>query len=491
MLKSLIKTLCILSCCATAICAADAEPVRLDARHWGMFGGADWMDIDFAANDLPIHPEGWAYEWFSTPSSRANYWENIHTQRQNGFHTLQILGLSGNIDDRKIQLYRYFTDEGGIETYPEDLVGVALSHEQNGSMDAVENELYDYIKRNWPEVQVYKFYSFPLAPYSLLTDGITEKCDGYLYDDYYNKDPQVFRRRVMRFIITGKPLVMIIWASEPWESTYFNEDWIEGLPADEQNGLIINAPNSALEQYYRMAAGVLREFGLPVGNFGVSGGAGSSSAWYGGTQPPNRTYIRDQVAFILRDRIRACDGQPQATSDYADGDSIEINTDGAFTYTDSFTTDGIYKGLGTLNDASIIGFRKLLQLPVSTGALATRDDSGSPGQVELIYRFHAASGSLNSISATLTGSVDESLGGVNTVGLSLNGRDMTEMSSATVTGGSDYDNCSVFFVHVIMSYDSSPSGRPANVITDLLVDVRHQPADTPNDEADNEAREDN
>ncbi len=109
-----MKTLCIVSCCATAVCAADAEPFRLDARHWGMYGGTDWMDTDFLANDLFISPGGWAYEMFSTPSSRAHYWEKIHAQRQAGLHTIQILILSGSIDDRKIQLYRYFTDEGGI-----------------------------------------------------------------------------------------------------------------------------------------------------------------------------------------------------------------------------------------------------------------------------------------------------------------------------------------------------------------------------------------
>ena len=455
----------------------------LDATDWSSYGMGPDLDCDFRFSDLPISPGGWAYDWFdptnpSNPGTAQGYWDGIRATRRAGRPWLVILGLgSGTIAEKKVLLDNYF-DMDNVVAYRSDLLGVALSHEQDGTKDAEENELYDYIKANWPEVQVYKFYSFPLMPYSLWTSGIAEKCDGYLYDDYYNTDPTVFRRRVMRFLVTGKPLIMVIWGSEPnWNGQgWFIADWLDGVPEDDQNYMVTAAPNSTLEQYYWMASDTLREFGLPVGQFSVTR-AGSVYGFWGIPESPNHEYLRDEMTISLRFDMRISDGQPQPTSDYADGDSHAINTGGAYSYTDAFTTDGIYAGLGTINEASIIGFSNLLQLPVSSGALATCDEG--PGQVELIYRFYAPSGSLGSVSATLSGSVEAGQGGVNTIALSLNGRNITDSSSTTVTGGSEYANCEAFYVHIIMSYNSSPEGSPANTITNLSVSATHNAAGTP------------
>ena len=442
------------------------------------------MDLDFTVADLPIYPGGWAYDWFATPASRANYWAGVHGDRLDGKVRLPILGLSGTTEDRKQQLWRYFTDEGSIVVYRQDLVGIALSHEQDGGRDHQENELYDYIKMNWPEVTVYKFYSYPLMPYSIWTDGIAEKCDGYVYDDYFNRDPTVFRRRVMRFVLTGKPLVEIIWATEPGWGGYWMDDWIDGLPADQQNGMVINAPNSHLEQYFWLASSLLREFGLPVALFGITG-SGSVNNWYNGysetlANSPNHHHLVADMAFLLKTQMRATAGGPEPSADEAFSQGIEVDSGGgSFAYTDSFQSRGIYLGLGTVDDASIHGFTKLRQLPDVNGTLVTCDDNELAGQVELVYRFYVTSGGLGSVTANLSGSVRSGQGGCNRLGLSLDGVDCLDWVESTpaydgietlvITGDADLSNLPEFYIHVRMDYARSMQGAPANQIFQLDV----------------------
>ena len=217
--------------------AATKGPPRLNARHWGLYGGShsSWMELDVAVSDLPIFPDAWGYNIFASLASRQSYWDDVHKLRRAGKFLLPILGLKGGFEERVKQLERMFGDHDGCRVFAEDLVGVALGHEVTTQADPMENRLYDHIKSRWPRLQVYKFYSGPIKPYSGLGAGNPERCDGYLYD-IYGGDKDGFRRVVQKFVVTGKPVVILIWATEPGWGGYFTGDLVKDSP--RQDGMI-------------------------------------------------------------------------------------------------------------------------------------------------------------------------------------------------------------------------------------------------------------
>ena len=495
---------------ASKVKSPDALPVPvLDARHWGMFVGR--QPIDFTFYDLAIFKgayfgEGGRYDPVGTPEDAQTWWDEIHKARLNGQYQLPIMITqdregSFSIDERKKFFDRIFDPVGDVRTYPTDLLGIALGHEITPGVDVADNELYDYLKFRWPELQVYKFYSYPVMPLSFAS-GVAEKCDGYLYDDYYTTNPIEFRRRVMKCLVTGKPLVMTIWATEPVDPEepalggFFGSDWVPGRKNSEQDGLVVNAPHSLLEKTFWNNTNILREFGLPVGLYGVAPyGWGGVSQWWAKTASPNLEYIVDHLAVPLREEMQASDGKKRPTAEFSQGGELtdarmsdervdlRIETGGTYSYVDDFRSDGQYIGLGTIDDASIRNFSNLLQTPSPEGVLITRDDD-SAGEVELIYRFFADRGTVGEIQADLTGTVLPGQSGVNLLGLSRDGNEIRVRAESSagvgdeqtlrVKGGAGFDNVSEFYVHVRMSYDDSLSGSPANRIRQLNVEALHR-----------------
>ena len=103
--------------------------------------------------------------------------------------------------------------------------------------------------------------------------------------------------------------------------------------------------------------------------------------------------------------------------------------------------------------------------------------------MEFVYRFYTASGTVGHIRAELTGTVEPDQGGVNRLGLSKNGTDITLSVESTdgvgkeerliLKGGREYVNLVEFYVHVNLSYNKYPTGRPANQIKRLRVSAVH------------------
>ena len=462
----------------------------LDARHWGMFGGR--QPLDFTFYDMT------GYDTFATEAGAQGWWDSIHAQRVAGRYQLPVLRPA-----TKAHLDMMFSPVGNVTTHIEDLVGIALGHEVTTGADSTENELYDYIKSKWPQLQVYKFYSHPIMPLSFAS-GAAEKCDGYLYDDYYTTNAVEFRRRVMKCLVTGKPLVMTLWASTPEDPDipafggFFSDDWVKGLPPSGQNGLVTNSPNSSFERYFRNNSNTLREFGLSVGLYGIAPlpCCNSNPPWWTGNRiSPNLGYIVNELALPLRDDMKKGDGRKLPSAEFSEGYELSdasmtdgkldmrIDTGGAYSYVDDFKTDGAFIGLGTIDDASIRNFSKLLQMPARSGVLTTRDNDDGPGYVELIYRFYTDSGKIGSVHAKLLSSVATGQGGINLLGLSKNGKDITRGVKSTpgvdteetlaIHGDAGYENVAEFYVHVRMSYESSPASSPANRIHQLDVTAVH------------------
>ena len=252
----------------------------------------------------------------------------------------------------------------------------------------------------------------------------------------------------------------------------------------------------------------MRQFGLPVILFGVTGAGGSASSWYaGGDGSPNLSYIRQNLAFRLRDemrRSRCAEQQPSA--DYSWGLGVEVvELDGqtafdygvqqsawrqgmdktprrilAGPYVDDFVPDDLYIGLRTIDHATIRGFTHLVHVgQQNNGILATRDDEGKAGVVDLIYRFYTKQGTLNHIKVQLTGMVNQDAGAVNSLALSYNGEAWQQAAETTpgtahsetlrVAAENEPQDLSEFYVRVRMAYARATGNTPANIIDKVVV----------------------
>ena len=273
----------------------------------------------------------------------------------------------------------------------------------------------------------------------------------------------------------------------------------------EQNGLVMKSPDSDLEKYFRHASNTLREFGLPVVLFGISG-SGSVNRWYWADSSPNLKYIREKLAFPLREAMHnSPDGKPKASADYSNGSGIEIVGIGDKTsfdygiqqskfrkgmdqvprrilpkpYIDDFLSDDLYIGLRTIDHASIKGFTRLRQIEDSRGVLVSCDPSGKSGEIDLIYRFYTKQGFLSEISASLTGSTDTTGQGVNSLAFSQDGikwKYHVESQSSgikektlSLNAASETGNIKEFYIMIRMEYSQSLPGKPANSISNLTV----------------------
>jgi hypothetical protein len=460
----------------------------LDARHWGMFDSLQSTDFTF----YDMTPADIS-STFNTEANAQTWWDSVHADRLAGQYHLPILTPA-----TQARLDMMFSPPGTVTTYPEDLIGVAFGHEVATSSDATENTLYDYVKSNWPDIQVYKFYSHPIMPLSFAS-GVAEKCDGYIYEDFFTmddgkgqttSDETEFRRRVMKMLITGKKLVMTIWASQPVDPAapnpddrHFSVDW-----TSPQDGLTDGV--SYLKTAFWGMSDILRQFGLPVALYGVAGSESPSTWWTGDAVSLNLGYLVNSLALPLRDQMHASDGQKLPIAEFSEDYGMLVNTTAAYSYTDDYKTNGTNVGLGTIDEASIMGFSNLLQMSDPAGVLGTKDNGDGPGYVELIYRFHVylGDGSIGNVHAELLSTVVAGQGGVNLLGLSKNGENITlsiestpglgTEETLTIDGGAEFGNVNKFFVHVRMSYDSSPTSSPANLIRQLDVTAVHNAGGT-------------
>ena len=472
------------------------QPV-LDASNMGLFRGNSKYDFDFAISKLTLDATS-----YTTVESRQQLWDDYRTARLAGRPYLVNIFFeepAPSVAEMKNRVDRLFGAEGGVSTYPMDIIGVCFDEEETPILqentvisDLMHNELYDYIKSWWPVVDVYRWYTYNIKPLSF-DAGVAEKCDGYIWDDYYSLDPVLMRRNVMLHAVTGKKYLPVIWASEPgWPggtSPWLPYDNDPCKTPEDQDLMVVNAPNSVMEQYWWNYVGVCREFGLPVCLFGVAD-AGNTWDWVYdiGSVSPNHTYIREVLVEPTKLDMRLSNGARAATADYSNGDGVAVNTGGAYNYTDNYKSRGTMIGLGTIYDADIRGFSRMVQVPSSSGTVVTR--ASNAGTLELIYRFYAPAGGLSGVSASLTGSVDPDQGGVNGVALSYDGGlEYTHLAESTpgvdtaevltVNGGGAYVNREAFYVHVIMDHDVSDADSPANTITNLAVTCTHDAGATP------------
>jgi hypothetical protein len=172
--------------------------------------------------------------------------------------------------------------------------------------------LFDLVKAADPELPVYVWPSYPLGPFG--------KSDGYIYDAYpatYDS----FRKKVIKFLATGKPLIICV------------------------DGSGFSNLSTARQQLM-----LCHDFDLPVFYFTADSGSGSTNNWLGKPTAALAAW-RNFVFSSIEFQRQAGGWMPMTSGDLVWGDVVELAGDQAGKVNHAWT------GMGP---ATVYGFGRLL-----------------------------------------------------------------------------------------------------------------------------------
>jgi len=286
---------------------------------------------------------------------------------------------------------------------PRDIYAVFLNEENvtwNKGLEVL-NRLYDHLKAGYPTLPVYQWLTAPAVPHPKL------RADGWVYD-LYRASRADFRRKLVKYIVTGKPLVMCLNASP------------DVAPFDSPPGFA--SSQGQVE--------VCREFNVPMFFYCVDPRWGSPSIWLRSDSPdivPWREWLLGVVNEVHRTDTTAL---PLYSANFSTGQPLELAGDEAnrFAFEEDFGT------VQFVDDATIMG---LLNLRWDGGreVLFLRPHPKGLDTVELQYHFFSEF-ELSGIEARLTGKLLREEAEV-TLALSINGHAWVHEARAT-TGGQDF-----------------------------------------------------
>lgn len=192
---------------------------------------------------------------------------------------------------------------------------------------AILNSLYDRTKKN-SAVMVYQWMSPPdSAPPPKL------RADGWVMDTYGDRK-EIFRRKLMKHLVTGKPVINCIWAS----------------PAHAGFGDFSQMNPSSQEQ-----VGICREFNVPMFFYAVDAKLGSPDVWLHSDDSEIARW-REWFFKVLDEAHKVDTGNlPLESANYSTGSNIKIGGDekNFYSYKEDFSDGKI------LDDATIEGFLNL------------------------------------------------------------------------------------------------------------------------------------
>lgn len=212
----------------------------------------------------------------------------------------------------------------------EDFYGIVLAEENVASRSEILSDLYRRVKATY-DVRVYQWWS----PASRVPNFLVP-ADGWVVD-IYSYGGKKFRRYVQRYLMTGKPLVVMPYAA-----------WMRGEEA---------WPDSRWE-ILEDQLHVCREYNLSTAFYWVHGVKGRSGGVHFGISSGNFMARINQRIFDWIEDVRALppdyDGLPSA--DRSSGELLEIGPDenGKFTFQETFQTSRF------VLDSDTDGFRNLL-----------------------------------------------------------------------------------------------------------------------------------
>ena len=349
---------------------------------------------------------------------------------------------------RDVEVYWKRLDAYLSTTNPADLYGVCLAEENiwHSGRASVLAELYHRIKEKY-HIEVWQWWS----PYSDSPDsGGWVPADGWIIDHYWvGRKP--FRRQIRKYLISGKPLIVM-----------------PGITANKDVPTPAAERRATLEQLE-----VAVEFNLPVAFYWIYG----PSAGFGGARG-SMVNTLDRINHVVWDYIRRVRQIPPAytglpSADVGHGDILKLApSEGAerLVYTDDFSeircVDGAFR---------MTGFRDYV---MDGKTLALRGFLGRSVDASLVYRFagefraHFPSVSLKAMSS-------ERLNGRVTLAVSLDGKSWlheVQLKSGdalelTTNGDRRFQSCNQFWVRVAMRGDAGMDADPVVQIDDLRIEA--------------------
>ena len=239
----------------------------------------------------------------------------------------------------------------------------------------LQEKLARYLKKTYA-VRTFHWLSEPLLP-SFKMEG-----DGWIFDAY-SVDHFRFRHHVESFLLTGKEVLPVIWASGRFAGYFKDLSW-------EQ---MLRHTQTRLE--------ICRSFGLPVIVFAVAGKSGSVSAWFAPASDAGEQMYRTKV-------IRMLNGTEKLPIRPQPGKVIPGNIfpDGSFGFSENATSYGITKWINFKNvrDWKMTPEGLTLQAEKSTLSFRCRGSGMITGGTLKLHHNANAAGKINGRPLDGTGS---------------------------------------------------------------------------------------
>ncbi len=292
--------------------ACAAHGADLDFSKVGIYG-RDFECCDFTCLKLYGPRDAETY---------AKYADLIRAAHERGQYVLIGLYTYDRVALAKpVEEYIANTDDL-LANLPLELVDAVVLSEENIVWNnglAIQNQLYDHVKAKW-DLTVYQWFT----PY----DVPNAKCraDGWIIDPY-RLQTQDFRKYLMKYVVTGLPVINCVNASPEIDAWSSSQDQVD----------------------------VCREFNVPMFFYAVDGLQGSPFVWML-TDKPRLAEWRGWF-FRIREMCHDTDISrlPLASSEFSPGQGIEVagGEDNRFEYADDLLT------LKFIDDATIAGFGSL------------------------------------------------------------------------------------------------------------------------------------
>ena len=440
----------------------------LCVRDVGEYGGVPWAepgktfdaggrmdrvrDLNLAVSSVNLH---WLIDDDGNMSQEGlvDWARNARWGREQGKKLLpRVYFWDGNDrfkgPMRDVDVYWKRLDAYLSTTNPADLYGICLAEENiwYAGREKVLTELYRRIKAKY-DIDVWQWWS----PYSDSPDrGGWIPADGWIVDPYWvGRKP--FRRHVRRYLISGKPLLLM-----------------PGITANKNTPTPPEERRATLDQLE-----IAVEFNLPVAFYWIYG----PSAGFGGRRDSMATTL-DRINHVVWDYIRRVrkipvtyTGLPSADVGHGDILKLEPSEDSEkLVYADDFSeircTDDAFR---------MTGFR---DLAMDGQTLAARGFRGRSVDASLIYRFAGEfRASYPYVSLSARTALDQN--GQVAVSVSLDGQAWLHRVQSTdgdsvlhlnTTDDARFASCHQFWVRIELLGDAGSAAKPVVHIDDLRIE---------------------
>jgi hypothetical protein len=300
---------CALLLALASVSGADGR--RLDFRDIGIYGTL----YDFCT--LTVYK----FQATDNPASLQRMRQMVHDAHEAGKFTLVGLYTFDRVTHKEpLEVYIRQTDEVLDALDLAEVDGLFLSEENvtwNNGL-AILNGLYDHVRSRYSG-PVYQWYTNPDVPHA------KQRADGWIIDPYGFRHTE-FRRYLMKYLVTGKPVIACLNASEDVASWESSQDQV-------------------------MACA---EFGVPMFFYGVDRDLGAPNIWRGSDEPGLaawRGWVYRVHEFQQSAGLAAA-ARPFVSAGFSPGRPVEIAGDvnGEVTYEETFDS------VRFMDDATIEGF---------------------------------------------------------------------------------------------------------------------------------------